>query len=56
MWFHRKNNPVRCIDCACCNIKEMKCYPNDKDCNKEYDLEAEDLENPAYCDFFIPNN
>lgn len=48
--------PVRCIDCACCNVEEMKCYPNDEDCHKEYDLEVEDLVNPAICDFFIPNN
>ena len=47
--------PVRCIDCACCNVEEMKCYPNDEDCHKEYNLEVEDLVNPAICDFFIHN-
>ena len=57
MWKEFLNKkPVRCIDCACCNVEEMKCRPNDEDCLKEYNLELEDLVNPAICDFFIPNN
>lgn len=43
----------KCIDCACCNVEEMKCYPNDRDCLRVYDLEEEDLSTPAHCDFFI---
>lgn len=56
MWSYRNNEAVMCIDCACCNIEEMKCYPNDEDCREEYNLEKEDLVNPAHCDFFIPKN
>lgn len=43
----------KCIDCDCCNVKEMKCYPNDVDCHQVYDLTEEDLTTPAHCDFFI---
>ena len=46
--------PEKCIDCACCSVEEMKCYPNDRDCHTEYDLDEEDLITPDYCDFFVP--
>ena len=52
MWFDSKNNLVKCIDCACCNVKEMKCYPNSVDCHSVYDLDEKDLHTPARCDFF----
>ena len=55
MLFHKKDKLVRCIDCVCCNVEKMKCYPNSEDCHKEYNLEKEDLDNLAPCDFFIPN-
>lgn len=44
----------KCIDCACCNVVEMKCYPNSEDCHASYNLDKEDLITPARCDFFIP--
>lgn len=47
------NRLEKCIDCACCSVEEMKCYPNDSDCHKVYDLDEEDLTTPAKCDFFI---
>ena len=53
MWLYSKNKSVKCIDCACCNAGEMKCYPNSEDCHKEYELTKEDLITPAHCDFFI---
>ena len=46
--------PEKCIDCACCNVEEMKCYPNDRDCEGEYELTEKDLTTPARCDFFVP--
>lgn len=49
---NKKNMHVKCIDCACCNVEEMKCYPNSEDCHKEYDLDESDLTTPAHCDFF----
>ena len=54
MWgFYNNSKRVRCIDCACCSVEEMKCYPNSKDCHKVYDLSGEDLTELAKCDFFI---
>lgn len=45
--------PEKCIDCACCDEKKMKCYPNSIDCHSEYDLDEADLVTPKRCDFFI---
>lgn len=42
---------MKCIECACCNKEEMKCYPKSQDCEKEYDLTEEDLYTDAKCDF-----
>ena len=44
----------KCIDCACCDVENLKCYPNDRDCMPEYDLNEEDLTSVARCDFFKP--
>ena len=52
MWFYSKNKYVKCIDCVCCNVEKMKCYPDSEDCEKEYDLDDDDLHIPAHCDFF----
>ena len=46
-------NNVKCIDCACCSVEEMKCYPNSEDCEKEYNLTEDDLYINAECDFFV---
>lgn len=46
----------KCIDCACCDIEQMKCFPKDIDCHEEYDLDEEDLVMPKRCDFFISKN
>lgn len=51
MWFSKRKF-VKCIDCACCDVGKMKCYPNDEDCEKEYELDDDDLHTPAHCDFF----
>lgn len=42
---------MKCIECACCNKEEMKCYPKSQDCGKEYDLTEEDLYTEQKCDF-----
>jgi len=42
----------KCIDCACCDVEKMKCYPNDRNCMSEYDLDEDDLTHVARCDFF----
>ena len=44
---------AKCIDCACCDVDKMKCYPNSVDCHSEYDLDADDLVTPKRCDFFV---
>ena len=46
--------PEKCIDCVCCDVEKLKCYPNDVDCNEEYDLDESDLTTTCRCDFFIP--
>lgn len=42
---------MKCIECACCNKEEMKCYPKSQDCKKEYDLTEKDLYAEQKCDF-----
>lgn len=45
----------RCRGCAYCahaNKKEMKCYPNSRDCAPEYNLEEDDFKRECNCDFF----
>ena len=45
----------KCAGCRYCvhaNRKKMKCYPNSKNCKKEYDLAEEDFHKEARCDFF----
>lgn len=42
----------KCIDCACCDVEKMKCYPNDSDCKSEYDLDESNLVTTPRCDFF----
>ena len=44
---------VRCIDCACCDVEKMMCHPNSMDCQKEYELDNNDLYTIARCDFFV---
>lgn len=43
---------MKCIDCICCNKKDMKCHPKSLDCKNEYDLTEEDLYKDRDCDFF----
>lgn len=45
---------TRCLDCTHCNEKEKKCYPNSRDCNKEYDLSDTDIYDYSedLCDFY----
>ena len=42
----------KCIDCKHCDVKNLKCYPESKDCHSEYDLTEEDLKTANICDFF----
>lgn len=45
----------KCAGCRYCvhaNRKKMKCYPNSKNCKKEYDLVEKDFHKEARCDFF----
>ena len=43
----------KCIDCEHCNIAKKKCYPQSKDCEKEYTLTDDDINNYSTkrCDF-----
>lgn len=41
-----------CGQCAHANKEQMKCFPESKDCKKEYDLEEEDFCKECNCDFF----
>lgn len=50
--FMHNTEKVRCIDCACCDRKKMKCIPNDPDCESEYKLTRDDLTTKQHCDFF----
>ena len=34
---------VSCADCACADREHMKCYPNDRDCEAEYNLDEDEL-------------
>ena len=45
---------VSCADCACADREKMKCYPNDEDCEAEYNLDEEDFTTKFRCDFFKP--
>ena len=42
----------KCKDCACCDATNLMCYPNSKDCHKEYKLDEKDLYTEEKCDFF----
>ena len=43
---------LKCIECTHCNVEELKCVPESKDCKKkEYDLTEQDLYIKAICDF-----
>lgn len=45
---------VSCADCVCADREHMKCYPNDEDCEAEYNLDEEDFTTRFRCDFFKP--
>lgn len=45
-------NKNLCVCSNCIHANEMKCYPNSKDCRKEYDLEETDFSELKPCDFF----
>lgn len=47
-----KNRLCVCSNCKHANKNEMKCYPNSKDCRKEYDLEETDFYELKPCDFY----
>ena len=41
-----------CNFCVHADKDKMKCYPESKDCKKEYDLEESDFHTECRCDFF----
>lgn len=44
---------VKCKECAHCDIENLLCRPNSKDCRELYELTKEDLEKMDRCDFFL---
>jgi hypothetical protein len=48
----------KCCNCEHCNIAKKKCYPQSKDCEKEYTLTDDDINNYSTkrCDFYKPKN
>lgn len=44
----------KCIDCRCCDPVGLMCYPEDEDCESNYDLDRTELYTEAPCDFFKP--
>lgn len=46
----------KCIDCDHCDIINMKCHPDDKDCLPEYTLTEHDLLTAERCDFYKQGN
>lgn len=49
-----KQKEHKCRYCKHCDIKTLKCYPESRDCESEYDLTKEDLDRLEICDFFEP--
>lgn len=43
---------VKCKECDHFCEEKMKCYPESRDCRKEYDLTELDIEEYSRCDFF----
>ena len=43
-----------CRYCKHCDIENLKCYPESRDCEPEYDLTKEDLDRLEICDFYEP--
>lgn len=44
-----------CHECACLALHKDGsgiCYPNSPDCNKSYELTAEEINTPEACDFW----
>ena len=42
-----------CKECKHCDIENKKCYPESRDCRKEYDLTDDDINNGGgRCDFY----
>ena len=42
----------KCRTCKHCDIENLVCRPNSKDCLPEYIIEEEDLDNEDVCDFY----
>lgn len=42
----------KCIDCIHCDIENLLCHPESKDCMPEYELKPIDLYTNDRCDFF----
>lgn len=45
--------PHKCIDCKYCDVENMKCRPESKDCAEEYTLDEHDINTEDICDFFV---
>lgn len=42
----------KCRTCTHCDIQNLICRPNSKDCRSEYRLTEEDLDTAEPCDFY----
>lgn len=48
----RMGSNHKCRTCKHCNVEELICRPNSKDCRSEYALDSEDLDKYERCDFY----
>ena len=52
--FFSDQKEYGCRYCKHCDIESLKCYPESRDCESEYDLTEEDLDKLEICDFYEP--
>lgn len=45
----------KCRTCIHCDIQNLICRPNSKDCCSEYKLDIDDLDTGEPCDFYKEN-
>ena len=50
----REGKMYRCEDCRHCDVENLKCHPESRDCRAEYDLTFQDLRTSMRCDFYEP--
>ena len=52
--FFSDRKEYGCRYCKHCDTEKLKCYPESRDCESEYDLTEEDLDRLEICDFYEP--